>query len=259
MTRPNQAYVLTIAGSDSSGGAGIQADIKTIHALGGHAATALTALTAQSAKAVYDIFEVPPAFIVRQIEIALADMTIHAIKTGMLASRRVIEAVSPLLDDYTGALIVDPVMVATSGGQLLENDACSALQSLIIRQANLVTPNMPEAALLTNRSVETVDDMKFAADILMRDGAKSVLIKGGHGKDPLIIDLLATENGFETFEHPRLAKENIELHGTGCMLASAIAISLAQGLDLSAASKRAIAYVQTVLGGNDKVTDIKAG
>jgi len=254
-----RAYVLAIAGSDSSGGAGIQADIKTIHALGGHAATALTALTAQSAKAVYDIFEVPPAFIARQIEIVLADMTIHAIKTGMLASRRVIEAVSPLLDEYQGALIVDPVMVATSGGQLLENDACSALQSLIIRQANLVTPNMPEAALLTNRSVETLDDMKFAADILMREGAESVLIKGGHGTDPLIIDLLATENGFETFEHARLAKTNIELHGTGCMLASAIAVSLAQGLDLSAASKRGISYVRGTLGGNDEVANVKVG
>ena len=227
----NQASVgrvLVVAGSDSGGGAGLQADIKAIMAQGAYATTAVSALTAQNTLGVQDIFPVPPAFVVTQMTSILSDIGADMMKTGMLATREVIEAV----DEARAALspklpmLIDPVMVATSGDRLLQDEAVGALKSLLVDRAFLVTPNLPEASLLVRRDIDTPDDMKRAADALMNDGAHAALIKGGHGSDKVVTDLLATQSGFEVFEHERLDTKNT--HGTGCTLASALAGQLSR-------------------------------
>lgn len=249
MTDPHRdakkARILTIAGSDSGGGAGIQADIKTMTALGGFAMSAITALTAQNTQGVQDICDVPPAFVTRQISAVLSDLGADAIKTGMLPKTDIIEAFALAIDDYEGPLVADPVMVASSGDRLLQDEAVAALQSCLLVRADLVTPNLPEAEVLTGRGVETLDDMKFAADALMNKGVQAALIKGGHlarSGSAVVQDLLATQAGFQLFENPRLDSQNT--HGTGCSLASAIATGLGQGLELAAAVERGIAYVR---------------
>ena len=215
--------MLVVAGSDSGGGAGIQADIKSIQAQGAYASTAIAALTAQNTLGVQDIFPVPPGFIVTQINSILSDIGTHICKTGMLASRPVIEAVAERLDGLP--IVVDPVMVATSGDKLLQDEAVSALSDLLVNRAFVVTPNLPEASLLVRRDVDTLDDMKRAADTLMAGGAHAALIKGGHGSGSVVTDLLALQSGFEVFEHERLETPNT--HGTGCTLASALSGQLA--------------------------------
>jgi hydroxymethylpyrimidine/phosphomethylpyrimidine kinase len=244
--------VLVIAGSDSGGGAGIQADIKSIMAQGAYATTAITALTAQNTRGVQDILDVPPAFVVSQMHSILGDIGADIIKTGMLHNRALIESVAQARAD-AGRLpmLVDPVMVATSGDRLLQEDAVDALKSLLLADAFLVTPNLPEASLLTGRDVDTVDDMKRAADRLMDDGAHAALIKGGHGSDRVVTDLLALQAGFEVFEHARL--ETTNTHGTGCTLASALAGQLAGQFaaqttpDIKAATEKALAYVHAAI------------
>lgn len=255
-----KGLVLVVAGSDSGGGAGIQADIKSIQAQGAYASTAISALTAQNTTGVQAIFDVPPAFIVEQINSILTDIGTHMVKTGMLASRPIIEAVAARLEGLP--MVVDPVMVATSGDRLLQDDATSALTSLLVHQAFVVTPNLPEASLLTRRDVETLDDMKRAADTLMSGGAHAALIKGGHGTDRVVTDLLALQSGFQVFEHERLETKNT--HGTGCTLASALSGQLANRvlaaaentLDdkgrptdraLTAATEAALAYVHNAI------------
>ena len=218
-----KGLVLVVAGSDSGGGAGIQADIKSIQAQGAYATTAVAALTAQNTQGVQGIFDVPPGFIVEQMNSILSDIGTHMVKTGMLATRPVIEAVAERLDGLP--VVVDPVMVATSGDKLLQDEAMGALTSLLINQAFIVTPNLPEASLLTRRDVDTLDDMKRAADTLMQGGAHAALIKGGHGSGRVVTDLLALQSGFEVFEHERLHTSNT--HGTGCTLASALSGQLA--------------------------------
>ncbi|MGC6475713.1 MAG: bifunctional hydroxymethylpyrimidine kinase/phosphomethylpyrimidine kinase [Parvibaculales bacterium] len=249
MTDPHRdtkkARILTIAGSDSGGGAGIQADIKTMTALGGFAMSAVTALTAQNTQGVQEICDVPAAFVLRQISAVLEDLGADAIKTGMLPKTEIIEVVAQGVDDYDGPLVADPVMVASSGDRLLQDEAVSALTSCVLRRAHLVTPNLPEAEVLTGRAVETLDDMKFAADALMENGVQAALIKGGHlarSGSAVVQDLLATQAGFQLFENPRLDSQNT--HGTGCSLASAIATGLGQGLELATAVERGIAYVR---------------
>jgi len=224
--------VLVVAGSDSGGGAGIQADVKSIMAQGAYAATAISALTAQNTLGVQDIMDVPPQFVVAQMRSVLGDIGADMMKTGMLATRPVIEAVAEARATLTPHLpmVVDPVMVATSGDKLLQDEAVDALKSLLVAQAFVVTPNLPEAGLLTRRDVDTLDDMKRAADTLMGGGAHAALIKGGHmsaggGASNAVTDLLAMQSGFEVFEHERLATTNT--HGTGCTLASALAGQLA--------------------------------
>ena len=224
--------VLVVAGSDSGGGAGIQADIKSIMAQGAYAATAISALTAQNTLGVQDIMDVPPQFVVAQMRSVLGDIGTDMMKTGMLATRPVIEAVAEARATLAPHLpmVVDPVMVATSGDKLLQDEAVDALKSLLVAQAFVVTPNLPEAGLLTRRDVDTLDDMKRAADTLMGGGAHAALIKGGHmsaggGASNAVTDLLAMQSGFEVFEHERLATTNT--HGTGCTLASALAAQLA--------------------------------
>lgn len=237
--------ILIVAGSDSGGGAGLQADIKTVTALGGFAMTAVTALTVQNTHGVKDIMNVPPSFVAAQMMAVLSDLGADAVKTGMLARAEVIEAVAPLLDDFSNPAVIDPVMVASSGDRLLTEQAVSAMQSLMLPRAALVTPNMPEAEILTNRGVETLDDMKHAADRLMTDGARAALIKGGHGNDAVVTDLLAEQSGFTVFENPRIDTKNT--HGTGCTLASSIATGLGQGLALAAAIERGLVYVRRAI------------
>ena len=235
--------VLIVAGSDSGGGAGIQADIKTVTALGGYAATAITALTAQNTIGVHAIEDVSVAFIVRQIDVVLDDIGTDAIKTGMLHRPAVIEAVVRSLPDPAAQipLVVDPVMVAKGGASLLAEDAHRTLSDLLLPRARVVTPNAPEAARLAGLEVRTLDDMRRAAEIILGLGSQAVLIKGGHLDGPEITDLLIDDGEETVFTGPRI--ETRHTHGTGCTTASAIATGLAQGLALNDAVASARAYV----------------
>jgi hydroxymethylpyrimidine/phosphomethylpyrimidine kinase len=247
--------VLIVAGSDSGGGAGIQADIKTVTALGGYAATAVTALTAQNTRGVFGVVGVEPAFIRQQIDLVLDDIGADAIKTGMLHSVAVIEAVAGALEARLEAgsgadaakppLVVDPVMVAQSGDPLLAEDAVAALAARLIPLADLITPNLPEAGRLLGRTVTRAEEMERAAQDLLGLGCGAVLLKGGHLEAETLSDLLVTAEGCERFEHPRI--DTPHTHGTGCTLASAIATGLAQGLALRAAVERALAYLQEAI------------
>jgi hydroxymethylpyrimidine/phosphomethylpyrimidine kinase len=240
--------VLIIAGSDSGGGAGIQADIKTVTALGGYAATAITALTAQNTTGVYGVHGVPPDFIRQQIRLVLEDIGADAIKTGMLHSTAVIEAVSEAIATHVTRvpLIVDPVMVAKGGASLLDESAVATVKSRLIPQAALITPNLPEAEALTGRVIKTMDDRRRAAAEMLELGCAAVLLKGGHGEGPMVTDLLAERDGPVTlFRSRRIATRHT--HGTGCTLASAIATGLAQGLVLKDAVARGRDYVLKAL------------
>ncbi len=239
--------VLIIAGSDSGGGAGIQADIKAVTALGGFAMTAITALTAQNTQGVFGIHAVPTAFIRQQIQVVLDDLGADALKTGMLHSVPVIEAVC---DEIAGRaaglpLVADPVMVAQSGATLLEADAVAALTRDLVPLAALLTPNAPEAERLTGLTVNDLEGQKRAAERLLSLGARAVLVKGGHLAGEMVSDVLASAAGLEVLSSPRL--ETRHTHGTGCTLASAIAVGLAQGLALRPAVVRARAYLWQAL------------
>jgi len=242
-----QGRVLIVAGSDSGGGAGIQADIKTVTALGGYAATAVTALTAQNTRGVFGVVGIDPAFIQQQMRVVLDDIGADVIKTGMLHDSPVIEAVAEVLDGEARGipLVVDPVMVAQSGDRLLEARAVEALKSHLVPRAQVLTPNAPEAEALTGHPVADLDGMRAAAEALLALGAGAVLVKGGHLPGPVVRDLLADAAGIEVLENPRI--ETRHVHGTGCTLASAIATGLAQGLALREAVVRARAYLQEAL------------
>ncbi len=234
MTVQKPPRVLTVAGSDSGGGAGIQADIKTITVLGGYATSAITALTAQNSTGVQGIFPVPAEFVARQMTSVLDDIGTDAIKTGMLANADIIRAVAEVLKAIPEIpLIVDPVMVATSGDSLLEPDAVDALKVDLIPKAIILTPNIPEAEALSGLKITTVDDMTRAAKALLGLGCDAVLIKGGHLEGAEISDLLCDNNGVEIFSHERIKTRHS--HGTGCTLASAIAYYLASGMTLKKA------------------------
>ena len=233
-----------VAGSDSGGGAGIQADIKTITMLGGYAATAITALTAQNTMGVFGVLPIDPEFIAEQMAVVLSDIGADAVKTGMLFSEEIIIAVASTLELRARRLpvIVDPVMVAKGGASLLQERARVALIERLLPLAALITPNAPEAAALTGVKVETVDDMDRAADHLLALGASAVLIKGGHVPGDTIVDLLRTADGEGArFEHERIDTKST--HGTGCTLASAIACGVAHGFTLRDAVQRAEDYV----------------
>ena len=238
--------VLIVSGSDSGGGAGMQADIKAVTVMGRYAASCLTALTVQNTQGVSDILDVPTPFIAAQIQAVLSDIGADTIKTGMLHSREVIEVVVENWEKFSKPrMIVDPVMVAKGGASLLKDTAIEALMALLVPTSFLLTPNMPEAGVLMGRDIETLDDMKRAADKSMHQGAQSVLVKGGHGKQKHITDLLAQQSGFSVFESARLDTPNT--HGTGCTLASAIAALVAQGQSLEKACPLAIDYVQNAI------------
>ena len=232
--------VLAIAGSDSSGGAGVQADIKAVTALGGYAASAITAVTVQNTLGVEAIHPIPPAIIAAQIRVVLDDIGTDAIKTGMLGDAAAIEAVIEALADHADIpLVVDPVMVAKGGAALLADGALAPLRRLIAR-ASLVTPNAPEAEALTGLTIATTDDLRRAGERLLTGGVRAVLMKGAHLPGESVIDLLMTSYGETMLEGPRI--DTRHTHGTGCTLASACAAGLAQGLSLRDAVARAWAY-----------------
>ena len=235
--------VLIVAGSDSGGGAGIQADIKTVTALGAYAMTAITALTAQDTNGVEGVVGVEPAFIQQQMRMVLDDIGADAVKTGMLHNAPVIEAVAVVLREKARdiPLVVDPVMYAKGGHPLLEPEAVSALKSVLLPLAGVVTPNIPEAEAIAGVPIRTVEDMRNAARAIAELGPRAVLLKGGHMEDGDVTDILFDGEGIEAMTHPRIATR--DTHGTGCTLASALAAGLAQGLTMRAAVRRARAYV----------------
>jgi hydroxymethylpyrimidine/phosphomethylpyrimidine kinase len=239
--------VLVVAGSDSGGGAGIQADIKTITALGGYAATAITALTAQDTQRVHDVVGVDPAFIKKQIAVVAADIGADVVKTGMLHSAAVVEAVfAQLSESLPGVpIVVDPVLAAKGGAALLESEALATLRHVALPRAAVLTPNVPEAEALSGLAIGTFVDMERAAQALLALGPAAVLLKGGHMGGPTVRDLLVTPSGKRAYESPRIDTKHT--HGTGCTLASAIAVGLAQGLALEDAAARAHAYVQAAI------------
>jgi hydroxymethylpyrimidine/phosphomethylpyrimidine kinase len=245
MPRP---IALTIAGSDSSGGAGIQADLKTFSALGVYGASVLTALTAQNTTGVQGVYAVPPAFVAAQMASVLDDLDVRGIKTGMLADAPIIRAVAAGLAERAPAvpLIVDPVMIATSGDLLLERDAIDTLKTVLIPLATLITPNLPEAAaLLGEQPAETEPQALDQLGRLVKLGARAVLLKGGHGSGSEVVDLLAIGSSVIRLAAPRIATRHT--HGTGCTLSAAIAARMAAGDDLEAAVRRAKAYVHAAI------------
>ncbi len=239
--------VLIVAGSDSGGGAGIQADIKAVTAMNAFAATAITALTAQNTEGVHGVVAVEPAFIAQQIEVVLSDIGADAVKTGMLHSAEVIETVVATLRKHAPAapLVVDPVMVAKGGHRLLLSAAEAALREVLLPMAALLTPNLPEAEVLAGFAVRTEADMRRAAEHLARLGPKAILMKGGHLDGDRVIDLLFHEGRFDRFEDARIKSSST--HGTGCTLASAIAAGLAQKMSLGDAVMRARTYVRRAI------------
>ena len=239
--------VLVVAGSDSGGGAGIQADIKAITALGGFAATALTALTAQNTMGVHGVLAVPTEFLRLQMRCVLDDIGADVVKTGMLADATTVEAVCDALAEWAPEtpVVVDPVMVAKGGQMLLAPDAVDTLKRRLLPRAILLTPNLPEAEVLAGLPIRDVLAMHNAARALLTLGAPAVLLKGGHLAGGTVVDLLATEDGIEEFSDDRI--DTPHTHGTGCTLASAVATGLAQGMRLSAAVARARRYVRRAI------------
>ena len=243
---------VTIAGSDSGGGAGIQADLKTFSALGVYGASVIAALTAQNTKGVFAVHQVPADFITAQIDAVFSDFTVGAVKIGMLGNRVAIEAVAAGLSRHQARnVVLDPVMAATSGERLLSSDALDALRTLIAH-ANVLTPNLPEAAVLLNEPpARDEGEMLEQAQRLLEFGADAVLIKGGHGSGPDSADLLVEPAGYTRFSAPRL--ETNDGHGTGCSLASAIAAGLAKGYLLGEAVGEAKTYVAAALAAADRL------
>ena len=242
-TYSRYARVLSIAGSDSGGGAGIQADLKTFSALGCYGMTAITALTAQNTVGVAGIHAVPPAFLKAQLCAVLDDIGVDAIKIGMLHAPEIVEVVAWAIDHYRVAhVVLDPVMVATSGDRLIEAPTVDVLRRELFPRASVITPNLDEAALLLGRPLRGEADLDQAAADLLAQGARAVLLKGGHLPGDEVVDLLATsaQPGLR-LRSARIASRNV--HGTGCTLSSAIAAYLARGLALAQAVERARAYI----------------
>jgi hydroxymethylpyrimidine/phosphomethylpyrimidine kinase len=241
---------LTIAGSDSSGGAGIQADLKTFSALGIYGASVLTALTAQNTRGVQAVEMMAAPFVEAQMASVFDDLAVGAVKTGMLGTAAIIAAVAARLASFPGPAVVDPVMVATSGDMLIQEDAVAVLKRELIPVARLITPNLDEAAKLTGGAVATsIEAMTAQGRQLIAEGAQAVLMKGGHFGGDGADDLLVTPDGAELIEGRRIATNNT--HGTGCTLSAAIAAHLAAGADLSSAVKRGKAYLTGALEGAD--------
>ena len=239
--------VLVIAGSDSGGGAGIQADIKAITAMNGFAMTAITALTAQDTNGVHGVLVVPPDFIAQQIDVVLADLGADAVKTGMLGDVATVARVASVVRGRAAGipLVVDPVMTAKGGASLLANEAIAHVRNLLLPLASVLTPNLPEAELLTGLAIRDVTDMQKAGATLLAMGPRAVLLKGGHLPGDELVDFLITQDGTVMFRSPRIATRHT--HGTGCTLASALAAGLAQGMALVDAVSRARAYVQAAI------------
>lgn len=239
-----EGRVLCIAGSDSGGGAGIQADIKAVTALGGYAASAITAITVQDTLGVHEIWPVPAQVVAAQARVVLADIGADVIKAGILGEAAA--AVADLLDDWSEIpLVLDPVMTAKGGASLADPETVTLIKARLMPRAALVTPNAPEAAALSGVAVETTDDLRRAGDALLAAGCAAALLKGGHIPGRIVVDLLVTSAGETWFESVR--QETRHTHGTGCALASAAAVGLAQGLELTEAVSRARSFVDEAI------------
>jgi hydroxymethylpyrimidine/phosphomethylpyrimidine kinase len=251
MTTP---IALTIAGSDSSGGAGIQADLKSFAALGVYGASVITALTAQNTKGVTGIHQVPADFVTAQIDAVFSDLAVGAVKIGMVAELSVIGAIAAGLAKWRPKhVVLDPVMVATSGDRLLKADAVEALRTRLIPMASLITPNLPEAAALLDEPLATSESgVEDQGKRLLALGPRAVLIKGGHGQGAESIDYLVTSAATIPLSAPRVATDNT--HGTGCSLSSAIAAGLAKGEDMEMAVRNAKIWVSAAIAAADRFT-----
>ncbi|HWV54403.1 bifunctional hydroxymethylpyrimidine kinase/phosphomethylpyrimidine kinase [Pseudorhodoplanes sp.] len=248
------AIAVTIAGSDSGGGAGIQADLKTFSALGVYGASVIAALTAQNTRGVTGIHDVPPSFVTAQIDAVFSDLAVNAVKIGMLSHPDVIAAVADGLDRFKQKKVVlDPVMVAASGDRLLVPEAIEVLRSVLIPKAMLITPNLPEAAaLLETAMAQTEREMREQGEKLLALGAKAVLMKGGHGSGAESVDLLIEPNAVARLAAERIDTQNT--HGTGCTLSSAIAAGLAKGMPLAEAVREGKAYVTAAIRASDQLS-----
>ena len=247
------AIAVTIAGSDSGGGAGIQADLKTFSALGVYGASVITALTAQNTLGVAAIHDVPADFVRAEIDAVFSDLAVDAVKIGMLSQPAVIEAVAAGLAAHgADRIVLDPVMVAASGDPLIAPEAIATLKEVLVPRALLITPNLPEAArLLDSTPAKDEAEMIAQGEALMKLGPRAVLVKGGHGEGAESVDILVTAEGSRRFAAPRLATRNT--HGTGCTLSSAIASGLAKGRDLEAAVAEAKTYVAVAIAAADRL------
>jgi hydroxymethylpyrimidine/phosphomethylpyrimidine kinase len=244
---------LTIAGSDSSGGAGIQADLKTFAAFGVYGASVITALTAQNTKGVSGIHHVPSDFVTAQMDAVFSDLDVNAVKIGMVAQRATIEAIVAALKRWSPKhVVLDPVMVATSGDRLIDHGAVEALRTMLIPRAALITPNLPEAAALLDEPV-AVDEVAIESQgrRLLAMGCRMVLIKGGHGQGAESIDYLVGGDGVTALAAPRIATQNT--HGTGCSLSSAIAAGLAKGEPLETAVRHAKTWISAAIAAADRL------
>lgn len=253
MKYKNVVSVLSIAGFDGSGGAGIQADTKTISSLGCYATNVLTALPVQNTTGVKNIFEIPSQAIDEQIDSILTDIYPDAIKIGMVHSVTLVEIISRHLKHYTGAIVFDPVMVSTSGHQLIQNDTIEACKQLLFPLATLITPNLDEVSVLVGEKVSTVEQMIPAGKKILDMGTKAVLVKGGHlQQDDLISYLIQGDSSPKSFSTKRVETKN--MHGSGCTLSSAIASYLAQGYSLEDAVGNGQKYVeQAIIGSSDLI------
>ncbi len=244
---------LTIAGSDSSGGAGIQADLKTFAALGVYGASVITALTAQNTRGVSGIHQVPADFVTAQIDAVFGDLEVKAVKIGMVAELATIDAIAAGLDRWSPKhVVLDPVMVATSGDRLLAADAVEALRTKLVPRASLITPNLPEAAALLDEPIASNEAaIESQGRRLLAMGCPVVLIKGGHGQGAESIDYLIEGNGVVALAAPRIATKNT--HGTGCSLSSAIAAGLAKGEDMATAVRQAKTWISAAIAAADRL------
>jgi len=241
-----KSKVLIIAGSDSSGGAGIQADIKTVTALGSYAATALTAVTAQNTKGVKKITSIPAKIVQKQITMILDDIGTDSVKIGMLHNTGIIKSVYKILRKYKlKNIVLDPVMISKSGTKLINNSSIKYLKKLLIPLCTLVTPNVPEAEILTGYSISNKKDMIKAAKKILNMGSKNVLLKGGHLKSKIIFDILATKKGIKIFTKRKIRTKNT--HGTGCTLSSALATCLSQRKNMIKSCKISTRYVDKAI------------
>jgi hydroxymethylpyrimidine/phosphomethylpyrimidine kinase len=259
MTAETPPIALTVAGSDPSGGAGIQADLKTFAALGVYGASVITALTAQNTRGVSGVFAIPADFIAAEFRAVVSDLSIDAIKTGMLGDVATVEIVASLLDDVkTVPVIVDPVMVATSGDVLLRPEAIDAVRNALLPRATLITPNIPEASrLLDVPEAKTETEMRAQAEALMRFGCGAVLVKGGHGDGDDVVDILFDGGQHFAFRRSRIKTSNT--HGTGCTLSAAIAAHLAMGKALDSAIADAKLFVWNALSAGVRMRIGKGG
>lgn len=241
---------LTIAGSDSGGGAGIQADLKTFTALGVFGTSAVTSVTAQNTNGVFGVYDIPIDGIIKQLEAVFSDIGTDAIKIGMLSKKEIVQAVTAQLKSVSVPIVVDPVMVAKGGSPLLADDAKEEIKRELLSLATVITPNIPEAEVLTGLKIESIDDMKKAAEKLLTYGSKSVIVKGGHLTEDAV-DLFYDGEQWLTLPGVRIETKNT--HGTGCTYSSAITAELAKGKDLVTAIKNAKEFIQLAIAGADEL------